>query len=205
APRPRPAPAPKPAAPAPQPAPAPVAPPKPPPPVPEKRVLPQEAPTPKPRPKQKEIPPEAVQRREAPEKDYGDVLDQLRAEAGEDHTKAEAPPAPPAPAAASAPSGGGGNGKPVSPEIAEWMKRVRIHVRQSWVVPAGFRQQSISTGVSVELDASGNVVGEPEIVRRSGNPWYDDGVLRSILRASPLPAPPDPGRWTIVFESDETR
>ena len=199
--KPAPAPAPKPVTP--PPAPEPVAQPKPKPPVPEKRVLPQEAPTPKPRPKQKELPPEAVQRREQPEKDYGDVLDELRAEAGEE---APAPaPAEPAPAAAHAPAGGGGSGRPVSPEVADWMRRVRIHVRQSWVVPPGFRQQSISTEVEVELDASGNITSEPEIARRSGNPWYDDGVLRSIRRASPLPAPPEAGRWTIVFDSDETR
>lgn len=197
APRRKPAPAPKAAAPEP----APVAKPRPKPPVPEKRVLPQEAPTPKPRPKQKEVPPEAVQRREEPEKDYGDVLDQLREEAGEEAPTAEAP-AEPAPA--SAPAGGGGSGRPVSPEVADWMRRVRIHVRQSWVVPPGFRQQSLSTVVDVDLDAGGNVVGEPEIVRRSGNPWYDEGVVRSIRRASPLPAPPEPGVWNFVFLSDES-
>jgi len=207
APRPkaRPAPAPAPAAqPKPvAPPPEPVAKPIPKPPIPEKRVLPQEAPTPKPRPKQKEIPPEAVPKREQPEKEYGDVLDQLRTEAGEEAPAPEAAPEP-APAAASAPAGGGGSGKPVSPEVADWMRRVRIHVRQSWVVPPGFRQQSLATEVDIELDEGGNVVGEPEVVRRSGNPWYDDGVARSIRRASPLPAPPESGVWRFVFVSDES-
>ena len=129
------------------------------------------------------------------------MLDQLREEAGEEAPTAEAPAEP---AQASAPAGGGGSGRPVSPEVADWMRRVRIHVRQSWVVPPGFRQQSLSTVVDVDLDAGGNLVGEPEIVRRSGNPWYDEGVVRSIRGASPLPAPPEPGVWNFVFLSDES-
>jgi protein TonB len=205
---PRPKPAAKPAPAPKQAAPEPVAKPRPKPPVPEKRVLPQEAPTPKPKPQAKpkrtELPPEAVQRREEPEQDYGDVLEALRAEAGEE-APSPAPAAETAPTAAPAraPAGGGGTGRPVSPEVADWMRRARIHVRQSWVVPPGFRQQSLSTAVVIELDSAGNVVGEPEVVRASGNPWYDDGVVRSIRKASPLPAPPESGAWDFVFVSDE--
>jgi len=103
-----------------------------------------------------------------------------------------------------APAGGGGTGRPVSPEVADWMRRARIHVRRSWVVPPGFRQLSLATEIDVELDAGGNLLGEPEIVKRSGNPWYDDGVLRSIRKASPLPAPPEARVWRFVFVSDES-
>jgi len=198
APAPRPAAKPKPAA---QPAPAP-APPKPKPPVVEKRVLPKEATAPKPAPRarREEIPPEAVKRTETPEQDYSDVLEQLRSEAGED----KAPAAEPEQVAAVAPAGGGGTGRPVSPEVADWMRRARIHIRRSWVVPPGFRQQQLATVVDVDLDAGGNLRGDPEIVERSGNPWYDDGVLRSIRKASPLPAPPEAGVWNFVFVSDES-
>jgi len=189
--------------PAPAPTPAPARPaPKPKPPVPDKRVLPKEttAPKPTPRPKREEIPPEAVARPETPEQEYSDVLDQLRSEVGEE----KAPAAEPEQVAAVAPAGGGGTGRPVSPEVADWMRRARIHVRRSWVLPAGFRQQSLATVVDVDLDSGGNLLGEPEIVKRSGNPWYDDGVLRSIRKASPLPAPPEAGVWNFVFVSDES-
>ncbi len=187
--------------PAPAPAPAPAKP-KPKPPVPDKRVLPKESTVPKPTPraKREEIRPEDVARPEAPEQDYNDVLEQLRNEAGEP----EAPAAEPEQVAAVAPAGGGGTGRPVSPEVADWMRRTRIHVRRSWVVPPGFRQQSLATTVDVELDSGGNLIGEPEIRQRSGNPWYDDGVLRSIRKASPLPAPPEAGVWNFVFVSDES-
>ena len=60
-----------------------------------------------------------------------------------------------------------------------------------------------SRDLEVKLDAAGNVKGKPRIARRSGNPWYDDGVVRSIQKASPLPAPPEAGAWTFVFTSDE--
>src|SRR5262245_41125859 len=196
--RPKPAPAPAPKA---EPVPAP--PPKPKPPVVEKRVLPKETTAPKPVPKKRqEIAPEDVVRPETKQQEYTDVLDQLRNELGEEQ---EAPPAAePQQSAAVAPAGGGGTGKPVSPEVADWMRRARIHVRQSWVVPPGFRQQSLTTVIDVELDSGGNLIGEPEIVKRSGNPWYDDGVLRSIRKASPLPAPPEAGLWNFVFVSDES-
>jgi outer membrane biosynthesis protein TonB len=191
------------AAPVPTPAPVPApAPPKPKPPVAEKRVLPKEtrAPKPAPRPKREEIAPEEVVRPEKPQQEYTDVLEQLRSELGEE----PAPAAEPEQVAAVAPAGGGGTGRPVSPEVADWMRRARIHVRRSWVVPPGFRQQSLATVVDVELDAAGNLLGEPEVVKRSGNPWYDDGVLRSIRKASPLPAPPEAGLWNFVFVSDES-
>ena len=60
------------------------------------------------------------------------------------------------------------------------MRRAKIHVKRNWVVPPGFRTEMLTTHLMVTLDAGGNVVGTPEIVERSGNPWYDDGVLRSI-------------------------
>lgn len=183
--------------------PPPAAKPKPKPPVPEKRVLPQEATTPKPTPraKQKELAPEDVARPKAQEQDYADVLDQLRNEAGPEEAAPAAEPVAQAPAAA--PAGGGGTGRPVSPEVADWMRRARIHIRRSWVVPPGFRQQSLATMVNVALDEQGNLIGEPELTKRSGNPWYDEGVLRSITKASPLPAPPEAGVWVFVLVSDE--
>jgi TonB family protein len=83
------------------------------------------------------------------------------------------------------------------------MRRVRIHVKRSWVLPASFRQQMLVTRLKIELDASGNIVGEPQIVGSSRNPWYDEGVVRSLRKASPLPAPPESGEWPFDFDSSE--
>ena len=70
-------------------------------------------------------------------------------------------------------------------------------------MPPGFRMQPLVAVITVELDAEGHVIGEPDVERRSGNPWYDDNVVRGIRKASPLPAPPEPGDWTFVFDAEE--
>ena len=124
------------------------------------------------------------------------MLSELRAEAGD-----EAPTAAPAPQQTAAI--GSPTGQPVSPEFLAWERRARIHIRQNWVVPPSFRNEPLRTSIVVDLDASGAIVGEPRIVKRSGNPWYDDGVVRSIQKASPLPPPPEPGEWSFVFVADE--
>ena len=183
------------AAPAPKPAP-----PRPPPaPEPKQVVLPKEPAPPPPAPKAAAAPkpapkPEPVAE-PTHEKDYADVLSELREEVGDEA---------PAPAPAQTASIGSPTGSPVSPEFLAWERRARIHIRQNWVVPPSFRNQPLRTSILVELDASGGVVGEPRIVKRSGNPWYDDGVVRSIQKASPLPAPPEAGDWSFVFVADES-
>ena len=85
-----------------------------------------------------------------------------------------------------------------------WVRAAKIRVMDAWVVPPGFRLQALQTEVRVALSASGEVIGTPRIVRRSGNHWYDNGVVSGIQKASPLPPPPDPGEWTFIFVSDES-
>jgi len=159
---------------------------KPKPPKPEPKPEPDEAkakPEPPPPPPKK--PPEAP--------DYDDVLASLRAERGE--TRPDRATAPPAPAGAA--------GVPVSPEVASWQRAAQMAVRRAWVLPAGFRKQPLQTHVTVDLDAEGNVLGEPRVTQRSGNPWYDESVARAIQKASPLPRPPEAGAWPFVFCPEE--
>jgi outer membrane biosynthesis protein TonB len=134
------------------------------------------------------------------EKSLEDLLSDMREEQGE---PTPAPPPTPVQAAAvpgPVPSGGTGT---MSPEEADWRRRAKLHVRQAWVVPPGFRTEPLETHVTLELDAGGNVVGTPGITRRSGNPWYDDGVVRGIAKASPLPPPPEAGKWLFVFVPED--
>jgi protein TonB len=97
---------------------------------------------------------------------------------------------------------GSATGVPISPEEAEWRRRVTIHIGRAWVRP-GFAGKAISSEVRVQIDAGGQVLGEPRLTRRSGNPWFDDDALRAAQRASPLPPPPSPGEYTIVFSSED--
>ena len=190
----------RPAAPAPVAKPAPRKPPAPP--KPKKVVLPAEPTTPKIEPKVAK--PEVVEKpplvEPAPDVEYEDVLAQLRAESGED--------APPTEIAKAAPTAiglpGSPNGVAISPEVAAWLKSAKIHVRRNWVVPPGFRTQALEAHVEVDLDASGGVRGTPRLSRRSGNPWYDEGVIRAIQKSSPLPAPPEAGKWNFVFLPEDS-
>src|SRR5262245_560459 len=203
---------------APRPAPPAAAPPKPaepapapppPPPEPKEIVLPKETAPPPPEPKpaaEKPKPkpkPEPVAKPE-PEKDYADVLSDLRSQVPDEPvvaTPSEAPAA--AQALAQTAAIGSPTGSPAPPEFLAWERKARIHIRQNWTLPPNFRSQPLHTTIQVELDASGGVVGEPRIVKRSGNPWYDEGVVRSIQKASPLPPPPEAGERTFVFAADE--
>ena len=178
--------------------------PPPPPPPPAKKVLPKDpAPLPKPKPAEaKPQPkpeakpePKAKEPEPAPEQDYEDVLEQLRSEAG------ETTPAPVEQAAA--PTGRvGGPGILVDPATARWMREVKIHVTRAWILPAGFREQPLVTIVEVDLSPTGMVLGT-RTLQSSGNPWYDESVERAIQKASPVPAPPEPGEWQFTFEPRE--
>jgi len=88
--------------------------------------------------------------------------------------------------------------------VAAWLKRAKIHVRKNWVVPPGFRTQALEAQVEVDLDAGGQVRGTPKLTKRSGNPWYDEGVVRAIQKSSPLPRPPEAGKWPFVFVPEDS-
>ncbi|MGI9592755.1 MAG: TonB family protein [Myxococcota bacterium] len=163
-------------------------------------ILPTQPNTPKPQAKPRSEPkPAPVEEDEPEEVEYEDLMAQLRADAGEPDPSAKPEPEPVRSAAA---GGGGGPGMPVSPELFAWMREARIHVRRSWVVPPAFELDRLVVTIRIDLDAAGNVRGKPKVVTRSGNPWYDENVVRSIEKASPLPAPPAAGPRTFIFHSD---
>jgi len=195
----------RPAAPAPAPAAKPVPvpepePAKPVPPKPKKVVLPADPTTPKVKPKVVK-PVEKPAPTPAPAENLEDVLAQLRAESGE-----KAPP--PTEIAKAAPTAIGPAGSPtgvaISKEVADWIRRTKMHVKKNWILEAGFRTQIIEARVEVDLDASGAVRGNPRITKPSGNPWYDEGVVRAIRMSSPLPAPPEAGKWNFVFVPEDS-
>jgi colicin import membrane protein len=184
-------PEPKPPAPKPEPVVAP--PPPPPPPIEKKVVLPKEA---------TQVPekvPDKPKPAKTPPKDYDALMKELRGgETRPDPVQTARNTSQPTQAA---PAGGGGTVR-VSPEVMAWIRDARIHVRKAWIKTPGFDR--LQTTLVVTLDGSGNVIGEPAVKERSGNPYYDDSVVRAIQKASPLPRPPTAGEWTFVFPSEET-
>ena len=179
------------------------------------KAKPDPEPEPKPRTEPKP-PPKEVAKSEVPkskpkpQESYDDVLAGLRAERGEARPN---PVEQPTRTASAAKPGAGGTAATatarasgtasVTPEVASWLRAARLHVREAWVLPAGLRREPLETQVEVELDAQGNVISEPKVTRRSGNPWYDESVVRAVQKASPLPPPPEPGRWPFVFRPED--
>ena len=90
----------------------------------------------------------------------------------------------------------------VDPERARWNREVKILVTRAWILAAGFRTEALTAEVAADLSATGEVL-DASIKRGSGNPWFDESVVRAVKKASPLPAPPPPGagEWTIPFDS----
>jgi TonB family protein len=183
---------------------APVRPPPPaaaPKPVQKKVVLPKKAPALKPKPKPVKRPARVERPRRKPvadELEYEDALDLLRKELGEERPEPEEAAAEPT--AAAPPSEGAVR---ASPEWTAWQSAARRHVRRRWVMPSEFLDRSLSTALSVELSADGQVVGTPRVTRSSGDPFWDDNTVRAILSASPLPPPPAAGEWPFVFTPEE--
>ena len=180
------------AIPVPAPAPAPAAPK--PVPVPQKVILPKQAPKVS-KKKKKKAKPKPLE--------YDDALAALRSELGEQTPVATPEPVeiaetvqPPAQESAQ-------EGISEPPEIVAWKRATRNHLRKVWVVPPEFMHRPLRTHLRVLLSVSGEVIGTPEIVRSSGDPYWDDNTIRALVRASPLPAPPEAGEWPFVFSPDE--
>lgn len=156
----------------------------------------------KPRPKAKPRAPKARPApKAAPQKSLDEVMRELKRKEGP-ADRVGTQPKQVARAAAVTGSAGSGTAR-VDAATASWLRRARIHVRRGWVLAPGFRTQELEAHVRVRLDRQGNVVGDPRIIQRSGNPWYDDSVLRAIEKSSPLPPPPEAGEWPFVFRPED--
>ncbi len=196
---------PKPAAPAPK---APAAPPKA-----KVKILPKRAPDPappapvakpkpKPSPKSPPQPAPVLRRKPRPqEMSYEDALAQLRDDVGEPAPQALTPSTSEPLAAPVAK--GVTSGVVIDPELAAWNLAVMRHVRSVWITPPEFRDRAWAAQLEINLAPDGRVLGAPRLVHSSGNPYFDDNAVRAIMRASPLPSPPEPGARNLIFTSEE--
>ena len=166
-------------------------------------------PLPAPVPKQVILPKQAVvvkkKAKPKPEPlDYDDALDALREELGDEEPLLREPPDETAEAVEDrAPTEAEGALGQIDPDEAAWKLAVDRHMSNVYVVPQDFKGQGLRTALRVRLSAAGDVLGTPEVLRSSGNPYFDDTVKRALVRATPLPAPPEPGDFRLNFNADE--
>ena len=90
-------------------------------------------------------------------------------------------------------------------EARIWVGAVRRHLRSRYVTPPEFLDRVLVTRLRVVLTADGEVLGAPEVVAGSGDPFFDDNAIRTAMNASPLPPPPEAGTWTFDFSSESRR
>ncbi len=166
------------------------------PPKPSKIVLPRQAPVARARPVKVSPRPRARPK----ELEYADALAKLRDELGEATPEAIADEPGQSQELASAM---GGAGQPASRELLDWIRDTKRHVRQTYITPPEFLNRGLITCVEVLLTSDGRVIGEPALLRTSGDPFWDDNAARAVSRASPLPPPPSEGEWTFCFPSEE--
>jgi outer membrane biosynthesis protein TonB len=205
---------------------APEPPPEPPPPMPKApvQVLPENAP--KPEKKVEQVPeekkPKEVAKAEpkpkpakpatkATEKSLSldDAMKSLEEELGEDETTDLLAPPPSRPSNRPvAESGGGGAaesraGTSLNPEDAAWGLATRRKIQGNLVTPSNFRGRGLVTVMALEITSTGELKGEPEVFRTSGDPYFDDFAVLAVVKSNPLPPPPRPGRLILIFPSEE--
>ena len=83
--------------------------------------------------------------------------------------------------------------------LATWTDKIRAKIRGNIILPPSMAGNPEAI-FDVVLLPTGDVLGTPRLRRTSGDPRYDDAVLRAILKSSPLPRPDDPNVFTRNLE-----
>ncbi len=80
----------------------------------------------------------------------------------------------------------------VPPEHLAYFRQLDERIRSNWNVPALALAEKedlmVQLRIIIEMDGR---VSHVRMEKTSGNPYFDDSVLRAINKASPLPVPPE--------------
>ena len=74
--------------------------------------------------------------------------------------------------------------------LSQYIPYIQDKVNRNWIRPPGSREGLVCV-VKVRLIPGGEVVGA-SVIQSSGDPLFDRSVESTVLKASPLPLPPDP-------------
>ncbi len=138
---------------------------------------------------------------------YEDAMESLDEELGEDETEDLLAPPPPRPGNRVMPTSGNAPesraGASVNAEDAAWGLAMRRRIQSKWVALSQYQGRGLVTVMALEISPSGELVGEPEVVRTSGDPYFDDHAVQGVLMSTPLPVPPTSGRRILLFKSED--
>ncbi len=65
---------------------------------------------------------------------------------------------------------------------------IRRHIEQFWLKPPGVMTDQLEVSIEVDLDNTGRLT-DSKVLQASGNPAFDESVMRAIQRAQPIPVP----------------
>ena len=138
---------------------------------------------------------------------YEDAMESLDEELGEDETEDLLAPPPPRPGDRVMPTSGNAPesraGVSLNAEDAAWGLAVRRKVGSNFVMPSNFRGRGLVTAIRLEITTAGELIGDPEVQRSSGDPYFDDFALLAVEKAAPLPPPPRPGQLFLLFSAED--
>lgn len=78
----------------------------------------------------------------------------------------------------------------ISSEQEKYMGLISAKIRRNIVMPPDVTHD-VEAEFLITLLPDGSLVGDPRMVKSSGNAAYDAAVLRAILKSEPFPLPPD--------------
>ena len=81
-------------------------------------------------------------------------------------------------------------GAAIASEVGKYTGLIRSRIRRNIVMPPDVADH-IAADFEVSLLPDGELLGDPKLVKSSGNAAYDAAVGRSIVKAQPLPLPSD--------------
>ncbi len=71
-----------------------------------------------------------------------------------------------------------------------YVASVKKHIYDNWSVPEWMSGKDLSAQVLVRYDDRGNLIFR-QMTKSSGNPSYDENILETLQKSSPVPAPPE--------------
>jgi TolA protein len=90
-------------------------------------------------------------------------------------------------------------GRVADPVLAAYYEKVRLELLKHWVVSDAVRtaHPEYKTVLYIKLAADGTVL-ETKFHTKTGDPSYDNGAQRAVLKAGKLPPPPEKYRESIT-------
>ena len=131
-------------------------------------------------------------------------LEQQKPKAENEEQKQEA-----APARAQAPAAQAGKAENVTVSVGsedqkflgDYSNRITSRIGLHWNPPPGLK--GLKAKVQFTINRSGWIVGNPELVERSGNFYFDQAAVRAIQQTNPFPEMPDDYyKQTATFSVD---